>query len=857
MTDYRLLIWEINLTTNRACIMYDFFYLRLNGKEYAYDKMSRIFVESYIEEKERKDILHKMSLEELQKLDGEERFETHIYLENGENRSVRLILTPAPNEQGNREIVYFSVIDLEDDLDGMAEIVNRRKKTLLSRLRLAAGLPISHIIVAIVFLVFLILTSFGIGGIRQELYKEQSSNLKRVTEKVGQTVDMLMDQKWKDVHYVAAQVCADRFSTRADFLAELERISTYFEMENNAIMAIDSQGLCYHFNGESFEWIDMELLNSGEEKALVAVFSNIGLEKEQMLFTMPLPYAIEVEEQSFTHIVLACDMNMLDEFIQMRDYGSDSVTYITHMNQNVIYKVPDTHTGDILAELKECKYQRKTNLEMFQKDVQNHNLGCVFVTYKSIPSYVAYQKLANDDWYVIMMVPAQYVGNSTTEFMEYTMIAIALMALGILCIILSLVYVDIAKSKKELRHVNDALRKATQIIRNAAEAQKSANEAKTRFLSTMSHDIRTPMNVISGMTELATMRIGDMNYVQECLGKIKIASNHLLTLINDVLDISKVESGNVELNINRFSISELIGNLENIMKPEALAKSQQISIKLCYEEIDYLLGDELRINQIFINLLSNAIKYTPENGNIRVDVIAEETEESTVKLTYIVEDNGIGMSEAFQKKMYDVFAREMDSRVNKIEGTGLGLAICKQMIDLMGGTINCESKEGIGTKITVKLFLEKADVSDLVEYQSEEKKEDSLCGMKVLVAEDNELNWEILESIFEIYDIKAYRVENGKQCIEHLEKTDINNYELILMDVQMPILNGKEATKLIRKSEKEWIRNIPIVAMTADAFAEDVEECLNAGMNGHIAKPIDMNKMFLELRKYKKTDNSR
>lgn len=849
MTDYRLMIWEINLNFSSACIMYDFFNSCLNGKEYEYEKMLQIFADSYIEESERKDIICKLSLQNLRKLKEEKRFETHIYLDNGESRSVRLVLMPAINELGSAEIVYFAVVDTEDDLDGMAEIVNRRKRTLLSRLRFAAGLPISHIVVAVVILIVLVLIAFGISGIRQALYEEQAENLMRVMEKMGQNIDMVMENKWDDVHYVASQLCADRFDTQAELLAELESISTYLEMGNNMILAIDQSGMCHYFNGKKFEWIDKSLLQSNEEKVVVAMFPDMNFDMEQMLFTTQLPNAIQVEDNVFTHIVLASDMRVLDDFLKIRDYGSESATYITHLDQSDVYKIDRENPKNILNELKAGKFQYGTSFDKFKMDMDNNNSGCVFVTYDKASSYMAYQKLVNDDWYVLMVVPSQYVGNSTNEFMEYLMIAIGLMALGILVIILLLVYIDIWKSKKEMLHVNDALREATQVIRNAAEAQKNANEAKTRFLSTMSHDIRTPMNVISGMTELAARRVDEAEYVAECLGKIKIASNHLLTLTNDILDISKVETGNITLNISRFSIAALVKNIEEIMKPQAMEKEQQIELKRCFGKIEFLFGDELRINQIFINLISNAIKYTPKKGQVRVDILIEEVDDSKVQLICIVEDNGIGMSEDFQKKMYDVFARETDGRVNKIEGTGLGLAICKQMIDLMGGTIQCESKEGLGTKFTVKILLEKAESLDIAESIENEKKEASLSGMRVLVAEDNDLNWEMIESIFEIYDINADRVENGRQCVEYLEQAEKGIYEAVLMDVQMPILNGKEATKQIRKSQKEWVRNIPIMAMTADAFAEDIEECLEVGMNGHIAKPIDVKKLLCELQK--------
>ena len=391
----------------------------------------------------------------------------------------------------------------------------------------------------------------------------------------------------------------------------------------------------------------------------------------------------------------------------------------------------------------------------------------------------------------------------------------------------------------------------TQVNRrlNAARAEaEAANHAKSDFLSSMSHDIRTPMNAIIGLTSIASHNIDDPEAVKESLDKISHAGDHLLTLINDVLDISKVESGNISLNPIAFSITELAENLISIVESSAQEKQLDFSFNVHDIDREYLFADQLRVNQVFINILSNAIKYTNPGGSVRVDLSEAPIVDNPnlVRVTYRVADTGIGMSEDFQKTMYDTFSRATDSRVNKVLGTGLGLAICKQMVDLMGGTIACESAEGQGTTFTVTLDLLTTDKQAYIatEATDDDSSDSNLSGTSILVAEDNDLNWEIISELLDEHNIKTTRRENGKLCVEELETCREGAYDLVFMDIQMPVMNGYEAARAIRASQRDYARTIPIFAMTADAFSEDITRCLEAGMNGHIAKPVDMHQVF-------------
>ena len=568
---------------------------------------------------------------------------------------------------------------------------------------------------------------------------------------------------------------------------------------------------------------------------------------------------------------------------------------------------------------------------------------------------------ATAGWTMLGLVPADDLKVDTENHVLFIVVSV-----GLLILFLSDLFY--------MRYLNKRL----QI---AARKAESANKAKTDFLSTMSHDIRTPMNAIIGLTTLAEKNPGDVESTKESLRKISLASNHLLTLINDILDISKVESGKLKLSPLTFSIVETVENLVNISQPMIKEKNIEFSFHINQFEKEYLYTDQLRLNQIFINILSNAIKYTEPGGRVSVDLREEHSDVTgCIKLIYVVSDTGIGMSHEFMENMYKPFSRQVDSRVNSIQGTGLGLAITKQMVDLIGGTIDCQSEQGKGTTFTVTLDIPVADrqredmklepidiliVDDdetmlqtatdtlaslganveqtnnglealgMIEHRhlsgrdytviiidwkmpdidgletikrirseidsqipillisaydwsdiedkarsagangfvskplfrstlydkingligkesgSVEPEDDysDLNGINILVAEDNDINWEIISAMLAMFGIASDRAENGRVCVDMLSKAEEGSYELIFMDVQMPEMNGLDATRTIRKLENPWAASIPIVAMTADAFSENIMECLDAGMNGHIAKPVDIKLVIKEIRR--------
>ena len=394
-------------------------------------------------------------------------------------------------------------------------------------------------------------------------------------------------------------------------------------------------------------------------------------------------------------------------------------------------------------------------------------------------------------------------------------------------------------------------------LREAAALAQQASDAKTQFLSSMSHDIRTPLNAVIGMTELAKKRTTDSNYVMDCLNKISVSGSHLLTLINDVLEISKVESGKIVLNEAAFSVPDLVSSLESITQSQANGHGLQFSVITDDLSYPYLVGDRLRLSQIYLNLLTNAVKYTNPGGSISLHVSEVPSGLHKIELICIVSDTGLGMTDEFQKTMYDSFSRATDTRIDKIQGTGLGLAIVKRLVDLMNGTITCKSALGEGSTFTVSIVLPIADASAIPKPQNEDNTLDSdLTGTHILIAEDNDLNWEIIEALLDEHGIHCDRAENGRICVDMLVNAQPDTYDLVLMDIQMPILNGRAAAREIRNNPRPDLQTIPIAAMTADAFAEDIQSCLDAGMDAHLSKPIDIEKALETIRRLKSTKHS-
>ncbi len=619
-------------------------------------------------------------------------------------------------------------------------------------------------------------------------------------------------------------------------------------------------------------------------------------------------------------------------------------------------------------------------IETLKTKMENREIFSAVVNTSSPRRHIYCAKLDNSDWYLITVMKYTEL-DKEVKSLSGTLTGFTIGICAVIMVILIAVFVTyLILNRRNIKQVE-----------HAREIAEEANKAKSDFLSNMSHDIRTPMNAIVGMTAIATANINDTEQVANCLKKISLSSRHLLGLINDVLDMSKIESGKMTLNMEELSLSEVIESISTIIQPQIKIKKQHFDIYVHDIIAEKVYCDSVRLNQVLLNLLSNAYKFTPENGKIELSLYQEKSPlgDKYARTHVTVQDNGIGMSKEFQKKIFDSFTREDSSRVNKTEGTGLGMSITKFIIDSMHGTIDVDSKQGEGTRFHVVVDLEiaetekidmalpewkmlvvdddqmlcdttvaslasigiKADATlngeaaiqkaveahdagvnydiilmdwklpgidgietarrlhkklgdnipillisayDWSEIEDEaraagisgfiskplfkstlfyglkkfteeagngapvksekKKKEVDLKGKRLLVAEDNDLNWEIAELLLTNEGFILEHAENGQTCVDMLLAHKVGYYDAILMDVRMPVMSGLEATTVIRGLRKGY-NKVPIIAMTADAFAEDMQKCLECGMNAHIAKPIDIDVVKATLAKFIADDN--
>ncbi len=411
-------------------------------------------------------------------------------------------------------------------------------------------------------------------------------------------------------------------------------------------------------------------------------------------------------------------------------------------------------------------------------------------------------------------------------------------------------------SAKDVTRQRHREQETMMLLRNSVDVANRANHAKSDFLSRMSHDIRTPLNGIIGMTAIAETHLEDRVRVKDCLDKISLSSKHLMELLNEILDMSKIEAGKMDLSEEAFNLSALVDTLLNITKQSVEAKHHELKVNVCNLEHEWVIGDSLRIQQVFMNLLSNAVKYTPEGGRISLTISEKAARRPQIGCyEFIFEDNGIGMSPEFAECIFDPFSRAKDTRVNKIQGTGLGMSITKTIVDMMDGNIKVESELGVGSRFTVTIYLKIRGKEEDHEEAPEESaisqlQQMDLSGHRVLLVEDNELNAEIALELLNMLGLEVEHAENGKEAVDMVAAASEGHYDLVLMDIQMPVMNGNEATRAIRALPRKDVVKLPILAMTANAFAEDVQAVLSAGMNEHLAKPLDIKKMLDALSRW-------
>ena len=738
-------------------------------------------------------------------------------------------------------------------------------------------------IVPLVFLILiflnLIFVKLLLNRMNSYIAENGKSSMGAVVEQIQQTYDLQVNGYYSRLHML------EDFLTQEGVRSiELDRNKKFFEAwqkeSESTLIFLQENGKAITTDGTKLR-VDMpsklllDLRNGYNIGKLVSLDYN-QKKKDGYLVAIPCQeYTIKGE--TYTAIGTLYDHSKLDSMLSVKSYNGNAYLFMLDNDGNITYtnQKEDKFFRNyfLLKHLKGDQAITEEEADSLQKKLDGREQGVELVESEK-PYYLGYCPIENNNTMLICIVEKSVVDNVLRDYQKTIVFETILMAGFILLLFAGLFYSisrrSLAEQKaeyekrnneiqtqamKDMEESNKKLKKAKDITTEALQTAENANKAKTDFLSNMSHDIRTPMNAIIGMTSLIRHDAGNKAKVIEYADKIDISSQHLLGIINNVLDMSKIEAGKTVFKYTDFSILDFITELNTIFHSQIDEKNQTLTIIKENIRHEWVNGDQVHLMQIFSNLVSNAVKYTQEGGKIQFLVEECETKSSVyAKYRFLVSDNGMGMSADFKDTIFDAFTRAESSMTNKIQGTGLGMAITKNLVEAMGGTIDVESELGQGSCFEVLIDLRIAEdrfVSSAEQAEKDEPAGNVLKGMRFLCAEDNELNAEILMELLKIEGAECTICENGKRVLEAFEQSAPGDYDMILMDVQMPVMNGYEATKAIRRSSHELAKTIPIIAMTANAFSEDIQHSLAAGMNAHVSKPVEMKVLEKTIRSIK------
>ena len=731
------------------------------------------------------------------------------------------------------------------------------------------------IIVPLVFLILILLSLIFVklllNRMNSYIAENGKSNMGAVVEQIQQTYDLQVNGYYSQLHLLEDSLIQEEVRS-----IELDRNKKFFEAwqkeSESTLIFLQENGKAITTDGTKLR-VDMpskfllDLRNGYNIGKLVSLDYN-QKKKDGYLVAIPCQeYTINGE--TYTAIGTLYDHSKLDSMLSVKSYNGNAYLFMLDNDGNITYtnQIEDKFFRNyfLLKHLKGDQAITEEEADSLQKKLDGREQG-VELLGSDKPYYLGYCPIENNNTMLICIVEKSVVDNVLRDYQKTIVFETILMAGFILLLFAGLFYSisrrNLADQKakyekrnnelqkqamKEMEESNKKLKKAKDITTEALQTAENANKAKTDFLSNMSHDIRTPMNAIIGMTSLIRHDAGNKAKVIEYADKIDISSQHLLGIINDVLDMSKIEAGKTVFKYTDFSILDFITELNTIFHSQIDEKNQTLTIIKENIRHEWVNGDQVHLMQIFSNLVSNAVKYTQEGGKIQFLVEECETKSSVyAKYRFLVSDNGMGMSADFKETIFDPFTRAEGSVTNKIQGTGLGMAITKGLIEQMNGSIEVTSQVGVGTVFVITIPFEIA---------REQKKDKEIAekydirGLHLLAAEDNELNAEIIEMLLTDDGAKVTVAKNGRQAVECFENNPPGTFDAILMDVMMPVMDGIAATKAIRAMDRADAKTIPIIAMTANAFEEDAKRCLATGMTAHLAKPFqieDVEKTIVE-----------
>ena len=705
------------------------------------------------------------------------------------------------------------------------------------------------------------------------------SSMRAVVEQIQQTYELQVNGYYSQLHFVEDYILKEKevsheTDVNQNFFEAWEKEAgsrLVFLQENGKAMTTDGTKMRIDIPGKL-----LLALRNGHNIAKLVAWNYEETQSGGYLVAIPCQKYI-INGETYTAVGTVYDHSKLDSMLKLKSYNENAYLFLLDEEENITYTNQSEdkffRNYSLLKHLKADKAITEKEAALLQKKMDKKEQG-VELLGKDKPFYLGYCPIESNNSMLICIVKKSVVDNVMRNYQKTVLFTTILMGSFIILLFAGLFYsiskLNIADQKaecekrnselqlqamKEMEEANKKLKKAKNIATEALQTAENANKAKTDFLSNMSHDIRTPMNAIIGITSLIRHDAGDKAKVTEYADKIDTSSQLLLGIINDVLDMSKIEAGKTVFKYTDFSILDFIQEIDHMFKIQAEERNQTLQFTKQNILHEWVNGDWVHLMQIFSNLLSNAVKYTQKGGTIQF--LVEECESNSsayAKYRFLVCDNGMGMSADFKDTIFDAFTRAEGSLTNKIQGTGLGMAITKNLVESMGGTIEVESELGQGSCFEVIMNLkvvENRSVSLELQAEKEELDENILKGMHFLCAEDNELNAEILIELLKIEGAECTICENGERILNTFEQSAPGEYDMILMDVQMPVMNGYEATKAIRRSTHKLAKTIPIVAMTANAFSEDIQHSLAAGMNAHISKPVEMKVLKKTIRNIK------
>ena len=710
--------------------------------------------------------------------------------------------------------------------------------------------------------------------IQDIIYKERLNQMEEVTHQMFQNLEEVIDSHWDRVTEECNYLKDANIQTTEELCKHMKKkydLSTYAE-QKITLMVVDSQGRYYTEDGYIGLFRDLDYFEDNPEQ-ISFVFDSMTDNQSEMVFLKRLPEPIELqngeEKTTISYFGISQDMEQLNPYFSCDAYNGNNSVYVLDDNGFKLFnsnQVELIKGHNVFSVLQNMKYLHNSSFDKTKAELEEKGCSYSNAVLDGTEYFYALKRLENAQWTLIFLVPAEYVATNTLKLVNFVMVFIVIFTvIAAVCVMLGISFVMHRNQQEAIRverennarleTVNTELRQAKRAAEEAFQVAQEANRSKSSFLANMSHDIRTPMNAIIGITSLIRYDAGDKSKVIEYVDKIDTSAQHLLGIINDVLDMSKIEAGKTVFKYSDFSIVEFIQELDTIFHSQIFEKKQTFTISKENIQHEWVNGDRVHLMQIFSNLLSNAIKYTQEGGEIQL--LAEECESNSsvyAKYRFLVSDNGMGMSADFQNTIFDAFTRAENSVTNKIQGTGLGMAITKNLVDSMGGTIDVDSEPGQGSCFEIFMDLkiaEERSVSSVSQAETDEQDGNILQGMRFLCAEDNEINAEILTELLKIEGAECTICENGEELLKVFEQSAPGDYDMILMDVQMPVMNGYEATKAIRRSSHELAKKIPIIAMTANAFSEDIQHSLAAGMNAHVSKPVEMKVLEKTIRSIK------